>query len=1228
VASALLWAAPIDRVPEAAAWSTATLVAIEPPPTLVPGLFDRSALPIASMPLAEVVASLPAEQKGVVGRRDGSIEAADADRALRRYVEGRAALLEGKALVAVQKLEEALRLDPSAPDVLAELARAYGRVGNGQKAAQLHRTLLEIDPTNAEARLSLGLQASNRGDAAATIRFLAPLVLATADERTAAFSNFRPDAENAVDLALARALRDRGADEAVVALASATLARVDADDGVPLDGRQRAELRTILGDALARRGRFDEAADVWSRAARELQVPVEGGDALVDDVPPALSIRVVWGDLVRGAPDAALAAVASMLDGDRARLGRPSDEAIATVRWLADALAERNDPAARDALAVMRRMAESIAAQLAAEPDDSIGDELVAEARTARALAGGGAPVVDLARWVAPIGADRRLMLDAFIDAHAAGGPDLVVARAAEFLALCPLDPEPVLDALLLAPVDAKRLRTAAQTRAGEDAVPVDGALFVRLLARLGQVGDAWATANARLATNPHPMIARARIAALGAGIAAHGAGIDVDVGLLDQAVAAVDLRDVANLLEAARAYRAVGEGARVRELVDRGMPLAAGDARLRSVLARLDAQAWADRAARRGDVEALREAIATTQAALRLDAGDERSWRLLLGLVDALGSGRQATNEDRARSAAARNEALAALPASTLAAQLVVERLFASGRGADALESLAARAAADPTEPDLLATVVRTLASVDRRDDALIVLEERLRRTPADAATWRLWAETLYADGRAAAVLERIEPRVAGAASERDPVVERLLEGTLRELGRHAEADAEAERILDRQPPSPRRELARAARAVAAERFDEAADLLVAIERSADRLQPRDAFTALEIAMRIGDAPADPGRRLRLAIAFGTPLLARATDEGLDPIIPLRAATLLLLESADAKPPVEVAVRNGWIARPIAAAIRGMRQGGEVFGERQQQAWQAAAQLLADAGRFVDASELLGGLVRSAEMLDVGIATRLATTVWALDARAGGRSASSMALLELLRARGGRPFARPDRPAEKEADALYQLAALAATVGDDEGSVAILRTALGLEPNHAKSLNNLGWGLLERGEWSDEIVDMIERAHRGMPDDGAILDSLGLVRYKQGRFDEAIDLFQRAIQAGGQNPGLEPFDQLGDALWRAGRRDEAIAAWRQVRVYGDREYPRDGMLRVLAQHQRTEYGVQVIDGPPWWQKHYGRILERAAAKLRAVEAGGEPEVKPLAPSAVPAGAP
>ena len=96
--------------------------------------------------------------------------------------------------------------------------------------------------------------------------------------------------------------------------------------------------------------------------------------------------------------------------------------------------------------------------------------------------------------------------------------------------------------------------------------------------------------------------------------------------------------------------------------------------------------------------------------------------------------------------------------------------------------------------------------------------------------------------------------------------------------------------------------------------------------------------------------------------------------------------------------------------------------------------------------------------------------------------------------------------------------------------------------------PNSAAALNYLGYMFAEAGIKLDEAAKLVNRALELDPQNGAYLDSLGWVYYRQNRLPEAENLLVQALQRIGKDPTVH--DHLGDIYFKQGKTRDAIMQW------------------------------------------------------------------------------
>lgn len=148
----------------------------------------------------------------------------------------------------------------------------------------------------------------------------------------------------------------------------------------------------------------------------------------------------------------------------------------------------------------------------------------------------------------------------------------------------------------------------------------------------------------------------------------------------------------------------------------------------------------------------------------------------------------------------------------------------------------------------------------------------------------------------------------------------------------------------------------------------------------------------------------------------------------------------------------------------------------------------------------------------------------------------------------------------RADRPGEamnvldgalaaypEEAGLLYARAMVAVKLDRLDVVERDLRSIISRDPDHADALNALGYTLADRTDRFEEAHELVERALALAPDRYHVVDSMGWVLYRLGRYEEAADHLRRSYA---MEPHPEVAAHLGEVLWVLGRREEARAIW------------------------------------------------------------------------------
>jgi len=123
----------------------------------------------------------------------------------------------------------------------------------------------------------------------------------------------------------------------------------------------------------------------------------------------------------------------------------------------------------------------------------------------------------------------------------------------------------------------------------------------------------------------------------------------------------------------------------------------------------------------------------------------------------------------------------------------------------------------------------------------------------------------------------------------------------------------------------------------------------------------------------------------------------------------------------------------------------------------------------------------------------------------------------------------------------------LYARGLMAEKVDRLDMAEADLLKVISKEPDNADALNALGYTLADRTSRYKEALDYIKRAAELVPDDPAILDSLGWVSYRLGRMDDARKWLSKAFE---KFQDAEIAAHYGEVLWHSNQKDKAREIW------------------------------------------------------------------------------
>ncbi len=136
-------------------------------------------------------------------------------------------------------------------------------------------------------------------------------------------------------------------------------------------------------------------------------------------------------------------------------------------------------------------------------------------------------------------------------------------------------------------------------------------------------------------------------------------------------------------------------------------------------------------------------------------------------------------------------------------------------------------------------------------------------------------------------------------------------------------------------------------------------------------------------------------------------------------------------------------------------------------------------------------------------------------------------------------------------RGAERRQIAKLTLATAQQLSGDFAVAEATLRDILKESPGNPIALNNLGYFLLERNERFEEALDLIQRAVRIDPTNPSYLDSLGWAYFKLGKIQDAEKYLKEALRYDSTSSTIH--EHVGDVYKKQGKADLAKVHWQKA---------------------------------------------------------------------------
>ncbi|MCX5635607.1 MAG: tetratricopeptide repeat protein [Planctomycetota bacterium] len=126
--------------------------------------------------------------------------------------------------------------------------------------------------------------------------------------------------------------------------------------------------------------------------------------------------------------------------------------------------------------------------------------------------------------------------------------------------------------------------------------------------------------------------------------------------------------------------------------------------------------------------------------------------------------------------------------------------------------------------------------------------------------------------------------------------------------------------------------------------------------------------------------------------------------------------------------------------------------------------------------------------------------------------------------------------------------------------------------------PNNTDVLNNLAYLLAENNEKLDKALQYIESVHDLMPNNAGVLDTYGYVLYKNGKYAQAEESLEAAIQQYEQAKASVPsevYEHLGMTKEKLGNKVQSLNAYKQALEAGGDKLPQNIADRIKSAVER-----------------------------------------------------
>jgi len=136
--------------------------------------------------------------------------------------------------------------------------------------------------------------------------------------------------------------------------------------------------------------------------------------------------------------------------------------------------------------------------------------------------------------------------------------------------------------------------------------------------------------------------------------------------------------------------------------------------------------------------------------------------------------------------------------------------------------------------------------------------------------------------------------------------------------------------------------------------------------------------------------------------------------------------------------------------------------------------------------------------------------------------------------------------------PQMLDSDFYFKYGAAAEQAGHYVKAAELFRKSIDLDPTSAaRSYNYLAYMWIEQNQNLAEAESLLRRALEMEPDNGAYIDSLGWLYFKQAKYDDALTALLRASSSLPE-PDAVVYGHIADTYEKLGKKSEAVLYWQK----------------------------------------------------------------------------